>query len=90
MCSPDLLYRLPIKTKVCKSGLDIYSVCTSIQQTYSPKVNGSAYASQRDANQHQPNKETNKAAKQDEHYKREACARVSCFTALFVLCKQNL
>jgi hypothetical protein len=57
---------------------------------YSPQVNGSAYASQCDANQHQPNKETNKAAKQDEHYKREACARVSCFNALFVPHKQNL
>jgi hypothetical protein len=57
---------------------------------YSPQVNGSTYASQRDANQHQPSKDTNKAAKQDENDKREACARVSCLTALLVPCKQNL
>jgi hypothetical protein len=57
---------------------------------YSPQVNGSTYASQCDANQHQPNKDTSKAAKQDENDKREACARVSGFTALLVLCKQNL
>ena len=65
-------------------------VCVCVRQTYSPQVNGSAYASQCDANQHQPNKDTNKAAKQDENDKREACAKVSCFTALFMPCKQNL
>jgi len=65
-------------------------VCARVHQKYSPQVNGSANASQCDANQHQPNKDSNKAAKQDEKDKREACARVSCFIALFVPCKQNL